>query len=450
MFWYKLSMSENEVKKSQKSDKNGVPFSKAYCRFFLGLCRLIRPILHGVCRKSEAFKRQKKNGAMLIVCNHLSAYDFIHFSSAMYGTPLNFVVAENMMYSMPIFAKLLGSYHAITKKQYFADFACIKNIKKYLDAGISVLICPEGKVSANGVTGPIAPSIARLVQWLGYPVGVIKMQGASLARPKWAYNLRFVRRGKVITNCDMLFTADEAKKLSKDEIYDRVCLALYQNEHKWQIDNGIVFKGRRYAEGLDRLLYRCPKCGSEFEMTSQDSHLVCKKCGNDVIYGFDGRLVPQGDSVCPERIDLWYDMQRELVAKEVENGDFRLSNTVNLFVENEANNGYRFVANGVLTLDKDKLCFDTDWLERPVGVKSKYGVNNMTLDFDDALGTEPVEDEFKHIEFAVSRCDTVANLPGTAVDMYDDKHVYRFMFDKVLAATKYALCIEEAYKKSKK
>lgn len=52
---------------------------------------------------------------MLIVCNHLSAYDFIHFSSAMYGATLNFVVAENMMYSMPIFAKLLGSYHAITK-----------------------------------------------------------------------------------------------------------------------------------------------------------------------------------------------------------------------------------------------------------------------------------------------------------------------------------------------
>ncbi len=437
------------MEQNRKSDKSGVLFSKAYCRFFLGLCRFLRPILHGVCRKSKAFKRQKKNGAMLLVCNHLSAYDFIHFSSAMYGAPLNFVVAENMMYSMPIFAKLLGSYHAITKKQYFADFACIKNIKKYLDAGISVLICPEGKVSANGVTGSIAPSIARLVQWLGYPVGVIKMQGASLARPKWAYNLRFVRRGKVITNCDMLFTADEAKNLPKEEIYDRVCLAIYQNEHKWQIDNGIVFKGRRYAEGLDRLLYRCPRCGSEFEMMSQDSHLTCNKCGNDVIYGFDGHIVPQGDSVCPDRIDLWYDIQRELVAKEVEKDDFRISNTVNLFVENEANNGYRFVANGVLTLDKDKLCFDTNWVERPVGVKSKYEVNNMTLDFDNALGIEPVEDEFKHIEFAVSRCDTVANLPGTAVDMYDDKHVYRFMFDKVLAATKYALCIEEAYKKSK-
>lgn len=436
--------------KMEKNNKSDAPFSKAYCRFFLGLCRFVRPFLHGVCKKSKSFKRQKENGAMLIVCNHLSAYDFIHFSSAMYGAPLNFVVAENMMYSMPIFAKLLGSYHAITKKQYFADLACIKNIKKYLDQGISVLICPEGKVSANGVTGAIAPSIARLVQWLGYPVGVIKMQGASLARPKWAYNLRFVRRGRVVTNCDMLFTKEEAKSLSKEEIYQKICDALYQNEHKWQIENGIIFKGSRYAEGLDRLLYRCPKCGSEFEMSSSGSHLKCNRCGNDVVYGYDGRLVPQGDGVCPERIDLWYDEQRALVAKEVQNGDFKLSNTVNLFVENELNNGYRFVANGVLTLDKDKLCFDTDWQERPVGVKSKYGVNNMSLDFDTANGTEKVEDEFKHVEFVVSRCDTVANLPGSAVDMYDDKHVYRFMFDKVMAATKYALCIEEAYKLGKK
>ncbi len=442
-------MSEN-CEKTRNKAKVDAPFSKAYCRFFLGLCRFVRPFLHGVCKQSKAFKQQKKSGAMLLVCNHLSAYDFIHFSSAMYGAPLNFVVAENMMYSMPIFAKLISSYHAITKKQYFADLACIKNIKKYLDAGISVLICPEGKVSANGVTGAIAPSIARLVQWLGYPVGVIKMQGASLARPKWAYNLRFVRRGKVRTNCDMLFTAEESKTLKKDEIYQKICAALYHNEHKWQVDNKIIFKGRRYAEGLDRLLYRCPRCGSEFAMTSSGSHLTCKKCGNDVVYKYDGRLVAQGDGVCPARIDIWYDEQRAIVAKEVANEDFRLSNTVNLFVENEQNNGYRFVANGVLSLDCNKLCFDTDWEQRPVGVKEKYGVNNMKLDFDLAEGIEKVEDEFKHVEFAVSRCDTVANLPGTAVDMYDDKHVYRFIFDKTMAATKYALCIEEAYKRHQK
>ncbi len=430
-------------------NKNDVPFSKSYCRFFLGLCRFVRPFLHGVCTQTKAFKAQKKNGAMLVVCNHLSAYDFIHFSSAMYGAPLNFVVAENMMYSMPIFAKLLGSYHAITKKQYFADYQCIKSIKKYLDAGISVLICPEGKVSADGVTGAILPSIARLVQWLGYPVGVIKMRGASLARPKWAYNLRMVRRGKVRTDCDMLLTKDETKSLPKEEILQKITSALAHNEHKWQVENGVKFKGRHYAEGLERLLYYCPKCHSEFTMTSKGSHLVCEKCGNDVVYTYDGRLVPQGDSIGFERIDLWYAEQKKLVAKEVEKDDFNISDKVNLFVENEKNNGYRFVAEGVMTLDKQSLRFHTDWQTRPKGVKSKYGVNSMSYDVDSEQGTEPVEAEFKDIEFAVNRTDTVANLPGTALDMYDDKHVYRFMFAERKSSTKYVIAIEEMYKQQK-
>ena len=430
-------------------NKNDVPFSKSYCRFFLGLCRFVRPFLHGVCTQTKAFKAQKKNGAMLVVCNHLSAYDFIHFSSAMYGAPLNFVVAENMMYSMPIFAKLLGSYHAITKKQYFADYQCIKSIKKYLDAGISVLICPEGKVSADGVTGAILPSIARLVQWLGYPVGVIKMRGASLARPKWAYNLRMVRRGKVRPDCDMLLTKDETKSLPKEEILQKITSALAHNEHKWQVENGVKFKGRHYAEGLERLLYYCPKCHSEFTMTSKGSHLVCEKCGNDVVYTYDGRLVPQGDSIGFERIDLWYAEQKKLVAKEVEKDNFNISDKVNLFVENEKNNGYRFVAEGVMTLDKQSLRFHTDWQTRPKGVKSKYGVNSMSYDVDSEQGTEPVEAEFKDIEFAVNRTDTVANLPGTALDMYDDKHVYRFMFAERKSSTKYVIAIEEMYKQQK-
>ena len=79
-------------------------------------------------------------------------------------------------------------------------------------------------------------------------------------------------------------------------------------------------------------------------------------------------------------------------------------------------------------------------------MKSKYGVNSMTYDVDDEQGTEPVEDEFKDIVFPINRTDTVANLPGTALDMYDDKHVYRFMFSERKSSTKYVLAIEEMYK----
>lgn len=177
--------------------------------------------------------------------------------------------------------------------------------------------------------------------------------------------------------------------------------------------------------------------------------MVCSHCGNEIKYTFDGKLEPIGDSVSLERIDLWYAKQRELVKDEVAKGGFTMSDKVNLFVENEKNNGYRFVAEGVLKLDENSLSFDTDWTQRPKDVKSKYGVNCMTYEVNEKAGFEPVEDEFRHVEFPVKRCDTVANLPGTAIDMYDDKHVYRFMFAERSASTKYVLAIEQMFKNGK-
>lgn len=427
-----------------KSKKNAVKFSKAYSAFFTFLCKIVNIFLRAKFYRTDAFNRQKKQGAMLLISNHLSAYDFIYFCIAMKGAPLNFVVAENMMYSTPIFATLIKSYHAITKKQFFADVQCIKSIKRYLDAGITVLICPEGKVSADGSTGTIPPSIAKLVQWLGYPVGYLKLQGASIARPKWAHNLR---KGKVQVDCDMLYDADTLKTLSRDEIAKGIQKALEHNEHVWQIENGIKFSGKHYAEELQRLLYRCPKCHNEFCITSADDHVICTHCGNDVIYDHSGKLIPANEnSVCPERIDLWYNEQRQDVANLVKEDGFRLSNKVNLFVENEKNNGYRFVAGGIMTMDKDVLRFDTDWDKRPCGVKSKFGVNSMECYFEDGAETETVEEDLKHIEFSLKNYDTLAFMPGTSLDMYDAKHVYRFMFVDSIASTKYALAVEELFK----
>lgn len=431
-------------KGKNKHKKNTVKFSKAYSEFFAFLCSILSVFLKAKYHRSKAFEEQKKNGAMLLVSNHLSAYDFVYFSVAMKGAALNYVVAENMMYSTPVFATLIKSYHAITKKQFFADVQCIKSIKRYLDAGVSVLICPEGKVSADGMTGTIPPSIAKLVQWLGYPVGYLKLSGASIARPKWAHNLR---KGRVSVECDMLFDKDTLQNCSKEEILQSIECALAHNEHKWQIENGIEFKGKHYAEELQRLLYRCPKCGKEFAMESKDDHILCLNCGNDVIYTKTGQLVPaDATSVCPERIDLWCAEQRKLVAKEILNEDFRLSDAVNLFVENAKSNGYRFVAGGKLTLDKNTLRFETDWESRPIGVKAKFGVNAMDCDFRNDGNTEKVEDEFKLLEFPVKNFDTIANLPGTSLDVYDAKHVYRFMFSHSTASTKYVLAVEEMYK----
>ena len=435
-----MTTMETKTKKKKSTKPPKTMWSTRHYGILLFICVVMKVVCNAHYKKSKAFQQQKNKGPMLVLCNHMSALDFCFFSSAFFFKRVSFVVAENMKYSTPLFAKMITGYRCILKKQYYSDFSCIKNIKRYLDAGISVCLCPEGKVAAEGKTGVIPSSIAKLVKWLGYPVATIVTTGAGLTRPKWAHTLR---RGRVDSRCDMLFDVEELKSATNDEIMDKIKDALYVNEHVYQLENGTRFHGLRYAEGLERLLYRCPKCGAEFAITAKGDTLTCEKCKNTVRYSKKGGLHPARDSVCPERIDLWYDLEREQIALEVAEDDFCLEYPVHLFIENESKDGYKFVTSGNLMLDKTEIAFDSTMDYRPKNVETEYKIGDMELVFDDNCDKEPVEDEFKHISMPVKNYVTIANIPGTSVDIYDDKHTYRMIFARELVATKYALAIEE-------
>ncbi len=435
------ALEDVQKKKPSKEDMKKIWSWKHYCLLYF-VCKVLGMRFRAHSVKSEAFREQKKKGPMLVLCNHTSPLDFAYFTAPLFFKKVSFVVAENMMYSTPIFATVIKGYHAITKKQYFSDYTCIKNIKRYLDSGISVIICPEGKVSAEGKTGIMPFSIVRLIKWLGYPVGTIITNGAGLTRPKWAHT---ARTGKVVCTCEMLFTKEEVKEIPSDLMMEKVQKALDHNEHIYHLESGLRFKGKCYAEGLERLLYRCPKCGSEFKIVAKDDILTCLECGNTVKYPDTGGLVPVGeDSICPKRIDLWFDEERAFVAEEIKSPEFKLSENVNLFLENETKNGYHFGTQGTLTLDRDKIEFISSMDYRPICVNAEYKIGDMNYDVNSAQGEkEPVEDAFKKLTFPTKHFVTIANIPGSSLDIYDEKHTYRLMFASHLAATKYSLAIEE-------
>lgn len=416
-------------------------FSPRHYVLLMIVCAILRMRFRARSKLSPAFREQKRKGAMLVLSNHVSAMDFSYFTTTFLGKKVSFVVAENMMYSTPIFATMIQGYHAITKKQFFADYTCIKNIKKYLDHGISVILCPEGKVSAEGKTGPMLASIARLVKWLGYPVASSVICGGGIARPKWAHT---GRTGKVVCHMDIMMTQEEVNSMTPAQIMERIETSLDHNEHVWQIENKVKFRGKRFAEGLERLLYRCPDCGEEFSMRTKDDEIFCEKCGFRARYTHYGKLEKVNGNRCPERIDLWFDEEKDAVRKQVSEPGFEICKPVCLFLENANKNGYRFVTAGKLTLDKDNLTFEADGDYRPKNVDSKYKIGEMDFTSPvEGVETEPVEEEFKHMVFPIKNFVTIANIPGDSLDLYDEKHTYRMMFSKEKASTKYVLSIEE-------
>lgn len=437
-----LFMDKKENVKNKKGDS--IKFPWFYYFLFLALCFFGRLYFNGKAIKTKAFKEAKKKGPLLVMCNHASAFDFAFFTPPFGFKKMSFVVAENMLYSTPFLSKIIKKADAITKKQYTADLGCVRKIKKYMDRGISVALCPEGQVASCGKTGIVPQANGKLIKFLGYPVAVCLTHGAGLSRPKWGYT---ARRGKVVTTCDILYTEEQIKELSPAELYDGLVKALQFNEHKYQIENGVKFKGKRYAEGLERILYRCPKCGAEYTLTTEGNLIYCSECGNAVEYKKDGRLVPVTEnSVAPERVDLWYDMEREVVREKVSKDDFALTQEVALFIEKPETYSYRFVTMGVATLDKETITFTSTMDKRPTEMISEFGVGRFEFKLNMDGDLEPVEEEFKNLKFNIRNNESCAFLPGLSLEIYDKEHSYRIMFTKEKASTEFALAIEELYK----
>ncbi len=433
-----------EKEKIINKKKNKTKFPWFYYVLFMILCFAGRFYFNGKAKQTKAFKEAKKAGPMLVMCNHGSAFDFAFFSPPFASKKLSFVVAENMLYSTPFLAKIIRKADAITKKQYIADLSCVKKIKKSIDNGVSVALCPEGQVQSSGKSGIIPYANGKLMKFLCCPVAVCLTHGAGLSRPKWGYT---ARRGKVVTECDILYTAEDTKRMSADELYKGLVEALQFNEHVYQIENDVKFSGKRYAEGLERILYKCPKCGQDFTISSKGNRLTCANCNNVIEYTNRGKLVPIGEnSVCPERIDLWYDIERESVKEIVANPDFSLTEEVALFIEKPENYDYRFITMGVATLDREKITFKSTMDKRPKKMISEYGVGKYTFKLDMNGELEPIEDEFKDLTFNIRNNESCAFMPGLSLELYDLKHSYRIMFTKQMASTKFALAIEELYK----
>lgn len=354
-----------------------------------------------------------KKGPFLVLANHSCPVDFLIFSGLFWPRRLNYVVAENMTYRKTYrwFIRNMGT---IIRHQYVADFNSIRLMKKNLDAGISVLLMPEGRVTADGKTGYIPSSIAKLVKYLKYPVVIGKNSGAYVCNPKWNENVYY--RGGVSLDLNMALTPEQIDKMTTDEIYVFIKEALKHNDQLYQQQTGFKIKGDHKAEGLHNLLYRCPVCGAECEMTSAGNYLICNACGHQVEYTGEGKLVSLQGKPVPERIDLWYDYEREQVAAEVAKDGFELSYNIHLHLVNSKTNFFEKSGEGVLSVNRE-------------GIRYKGTARDKEMDL-----------------FIPSKNIPVVSVKlGFSFDVYNDE-IFRFVFFDKHFSTKFSLAIEEVYK----
>ncbi|MBQ8885445.1 MAG: 1-acyl-sn-glycerol-3-phosphate acyltransferase [Clostridia bacterium] len=303
---------------------------------------------------------RKEKGPYIFISNHASRLDYIFTGIPMLPVRMNYVAGYNEFHRSHL-AGVFKLLKVIPKKNFVPDYYTVKEVGRVLKAGGRVAIFPEGMSSISGANQPVAIGTGKFLKHYKVPVYYSVIKGGYLTSPK--YNLD-ERTGRVEVTFDCLFTPEELEHLSPEEIEDKINRAIYHDDYAWNKEEKHRYNiGDKGAEHLEDLLFWCPKCGKQHTMKGVGNTISCSACGNGATLSDTYELIPfDENSLIPETQTAWFNMQREVIKKEVEDENFKLTESVKLgmlpeyeTLKNQATSV--IVGAGMLTLDRKGLSF---------------------------------------------------------------------------------------------
>ena len=375
---------------------------------------LLRPIAYILWRsRVDRSGLKKVKGPILAIGNHCSMMDIIFAVHALLPKRFNIVTSKDL-FTWKSLKPFITRFRAIPKNQCAIDITAIKMMKKALESNNNVLIYPEGRTSVDGKElFYIAPSIAKFIKMMDVTVALVKSNGAYLTKPRWFHGFR---KGKVVTTTSVLLTQEEVRTMPQAEIYKRVIDALQFNDHIWQRENKIKFRSKNLAKGLEYILYKCPKCSKEYQMETDNRHLMCTACGYKVEYTEHGLLKPVNDSFTFDRVDLWYDYCRKSCLEEVSKENFYISKKADFWMQNLQTHIFEYKGSGEFYMDKEHIGY------------------TGTLDGNPFEYRQPLK-----------QLPTLITKNKEGIDLVENDVIYRFLFAEKKWSTKYGLLCEELF-----
>ena len=303
-----------------------------------------------------------KGQPCLILMNHSSFIDLKIISKIMYPKRYGIVCTHDTLVGKEWLMRFLG---CVPTRKFVSDTTLIRDMEYLLkDKNTSVLMYPEAGYSFDGTTTTLPRKMGVLLKKLGVPVVTVITSGAFARDP--LYNMLQLRKVKVSAQVKCLCTAEEIKEKSVKELDELLDNVFSFDNFAWQKENGIHITESFRADGLQRILYKCPHCGAEGQMEGSGTTLACHHCGKTWELTTLGELSAREGDTEFSHIPDWYAWQRQQVRKELEDGTYKLETDVSIgmMVDYKAlymiGDGHlRHDENGFLLTGGDgKLCYE--------------------------------------------------------------------------------------------
>ncbi len=308
--------------------------------------------LRGVRTKVTKQPDTPPKGPCIVLCSHGSFVDFYFAAKLLHKYPFNFVTARLYFYHNYL-GKLLRALGCFPKSMFATDLESTKNCIRVLQEGRILAMMPEARLSTAGCFEDIQSNTYSFIKKSAVPVYTVCFRGDYLADPKWGKGFR---RGSLVeAEMELLFTGEELKDLSVEEISNAVEKALYYDEFAWlKARPNIRYRNRKLAEGLENILSVCPICGAKHTITTKGRTVSCANCGVlttvDNRYGF-------ADGFMFENLSQWYCWQKSLLTKQIQNDpNYSLQSAVQLRHSDPTGKSLtRPAGEGVCTLNREGL-----------------------------------------------------------------------------------------------
>ena len=293
---------------------------------------------------THGMEKVSKKEPCLILMNHSSFVD-LEIASRVFFPRRYGIVTTSDSFVGPLMRWLMPLLGCIPTQKFVSDVSLIRDIQYMLkEKQTSVLMYPEASYSFDGTATPLPRKMGILLKKLGVPVVTVITHGAFARQP--LYNELKKRKVQISAEVTCLFTAEDLKAMSVAELDAKLDEMFSFDNFRWQQDNGVVIDEPYRADGLNRILYKCPHCSVEGQTEGRGTTLLCHHCGAEYELTELGFL--QGKDPIFTHIPDWYRWQRQEVRKELEAGTYKLDIDVEIAMMVNHNAIYK-VGEGHLT-----------------------------------------------------------------------------------------------------
>lgn len=325
----KLKKISFEQLKTIKPKKQGKPIKPNV--FFRTLLKLVclPDMLLTKCKVNKiGMENLKKNEPCLFLMNHSSFLDLKIAMSALYPRPVNIVTTSDAFIGKNWLMKQLG---CISVHKFMANSRLIRDMVYALKKlKSSVLMYPEAGYSIDGTTTVLPESLGKCVKMLGVPMVMITAYGAYTHQP--LYNYLKKRKTPVWADMEYVLSPEQISQMSADEINTVIEKCFSFDNFRWQKEHQIIIDETDRADGLNKILYKCPNCYAEGQTKGAGVSLTCNSCGKEYELTELGEMKAKQGETEISHIPAWYCWERQCVREELEKGIYKMDMLVDVRV----------------------------------------------------------------------------------------------------------------------